>query len=182
MPGNMKIVAVYPGKTLGGIYLASYGIGSTLVYNELAIICAVTKYAGKLGIWISHIYVDDLRSLKSGPEMWGWPKEFAQFSWEQGKKDIINVKQNGKELCSVIAGKPVVHLDLPVIMPAFGSVKNDIRWFRGKGRMDMGFARTKIQIPRDSPFSCLNLEKHLVAVNAIKLNVVYDGIQVVGHT
>ncbi len=127
VPSKMKIVAVYPGQTLGGIYLASYISGSTLVYNELAVVCALTKYAGKIGIWISHIYVDDLSSLKSGSEMWGWPKELAQFTWKQGKKDIINVKTNGLQLCSVSICKPLLHFKLPMIVPAFGSVRDDIR-------------------------------------------------------
>ncbi len=180
VPKNMKILTVSPGKTVGGVCLASYMSSSTLIYNELAIICAFTMYANKIGAWISHIYVDNLSSLKSGPEMWGLPKELGRFAWDGNEGDAMSVMQGGNDLCSVICSKPMIHLNFPVLVPTFGSVGGDIRWFRGKGKMDLGLARAKINIPRNSPFSCLNLDNHLIAIVADQVDMTYDNIQVIG--
>ncbi len=35
VPSELEIVSLLPGKTLGGIYISSYGLGSVMEYNEL---------------------------------------------------------------------------------------------------------------------------------------------------
>ena len=66
IPAELKVVSVWPGKTLGGIYVACYQSGSTLVYSELIAVSALVYGAGKLGGWISHIYVDHPDSIAGG--------------------------------------------------------------------------------------------------------------------
>ncbi|MCX7920587.1 MAG: acetoacetate decarboxylase family protein [Clostridia bacterium] len=181
VPPELEIVQVLPGKTLGGVYLASYEAGSTLVYNELAIFCATTRYAGKKGFWISHIYVDEVHSLKSGPEMWGWPKEMAQFVKTPGKESQVVVRQDDKILCTINYKEPWLHWKQCLTIPAFGSVAGDIRWFEGKGNTRMGISGTKVHIPEDSPFNSLNLHRHIIALKNKEMDVTFDGIQVMGH-
>ena len=33
VPSELEIVSLLPGKTLGGIYISSYGLGSIMEYN-----------------------------------------------------------------------------------------------------------------------------------------------------
>jgi acetoacetate decarboxylase len=40
VPSKLRILSVLPGKTLGGMYLASYGPGSVLEYDELIVAAA----------------------------------------------------------------------------------------------------------------------------------------------
>ena len=54
---ELDIISVWPGKTLGGVYLSKYGSGSVLEYNELIVAPAVVIYQGKIGVWVSHIYL-----------------------------------------------------------------------------------------------------------------------------
>src|SRR5437867_5261733 len=84
IPPALKLVSPWPGRTLGGLYLARYGPGSTLEYNELIVVAALTRGAGRFGIWVSHIYVDDPASMAGGREIWGLPKELAEFDREPG--------------------------------------------------------------------------------------------------
>jgi hypothetical protein len=71
VPSKLRIVSVLPGKTIGGVYLASYGPGSVLEYNELIVAAALTRHAGRSGFWISHIYVDDADSVAGVPQIMG---------------------------------------------------------------------------------------------------------------
>ena len=66
---ELKIVSLLPGKTLGGVYLTSYGPGSVLEHNELGVIAALVYYLGKIGLWVSHIYVDNTLSAAGSREI-----------------------------------------------------------------------------------------------------------------
>jgi len=50
VPSELEIVSLLPGKTLGGIYISSYGLGSVMEYNELIVVSAIANYAGKWGL------------------------------------------------------------------------------------------------------------------------------------
>ncbi len=89
-------------KTLGGVYLSYYGSGSALEYSELIIIGAIAGYQGKFGGWVTHIYVDNPDSVAGGREIWGLPKELAEFSWEAIA--LLCVKAIGL-LCSLNYGQ-----------------------------------------------------------------------------
>ena len=75
VPPELEIVSVLPGKTLGGIYLSAYQSGSILEYNELIVVPGLVRYQNKTATWISHIYVDDEKSVAGGREIWGLPKD-----------------------------------------------------------------------------------------------------------
>jgi acetoacetate decarboxylase len=81
VPIDLEIVSVLPGKTLGSLYLSVYDANSTLEYHELIVVAALVRYQGKIGSWVSHIYVDNLDSVAGGREVWGLPKEMADFTW-----------------------------------------------------------------------------------------------------
>jgi acetoacetate decarboxylase len=69
VPAALPIVPVFPGKSLGVMYLAAYGPGSALTYNELIVAPALARHGRRVGFWISHIYVDEPRSVAGGREI-----------------------------------------------------------------------------------------------------------------
>lgn len=83
VPLELDIISVWPGKTVASVYLSYYGSNSVLEYSELIIVPAVVSYQGKIGSWISHIYVDHVDSVAGGREIWGLPKELADFEWQE---------------------------------------------------------------------------------------------------
>ncbi len=99
IPLELEIISVWPGKTLASVYLSNYGSGSVLEYSELIIVPALVNYQRKIGGWISHIYVDNADSVAGGREIWGLPKELAEFTWEQGNH--VTVHQGNRKLCSL---------------------------------------------------------------------------------
>src|SRR5215212_5865300 len=66
IPPELHIVPVLPNRTLGLVYIARYGAGSALEYNELIVSPALTRYQRRFGFWISHIYVDNETSMAGG--------------------------------------------------------------------------------------------------------------------
>ncbi|HEY9880378.1 MAG TPA: acetoacetate decarboxylase family protein, partial [Leptolyngbyaceae cyanobacterium] len=97
IPSDLSIVPVLPGKTLGSVYFSVYTKGSALEYSELIVAPAVLTRQGKIGSWVSHIYVNNEDSVAGGREIWGLPKEMAEFTWSNS---AVRVYQAERELCS----------------------------------------------------------------------------------
>ncbi|WP_225977590.1 acetoacetate decarboxylase family protein [Nostoc sp. CENA543] len=110
VPSELEIVSFLPGKTLAGIYVSAYEADSLLQYNELIVVPAVVRYQKHIGAWISHIYVDNEDSVAGGREIWGLPKEMAEFSWHHHGK--VSVRQNQRELCHINYQKGMWSLSL----------------------------------------------------------------------
>ena len=120
MPPELAIVPVLPGKTLGLVYLATYRPGSSLQYHELIVAHALVRNRVRPGFWISHIYVDNPDSTAGGREVWGLPKELAEFTWAAGTASSIVVRQGERGLCAVRSGHPYWLPRTPLLVPAFG--------------------------------------------------------------
>ena len=159
LPSKLKIVAVLPGKTLGGVYLATYGPGSVLEYNELIVAAALVRYAGKWGFWISHIYVDDADSMAGGRELWGLPKELAQFIWEEGERNRIVVSQKDQQLCT-LSFRPQHWLwRQRLLLPSLSVLVSDLLFFKGKLDARLAVTSGRLEVSAESPFAGLGLSR-----------------------
>ncbi|HAG81152.1 MAG TPA: acetoacetate decarboxylase [Cyanobacteria bacterium UBA12227] len=157
IPSDLDIIPILPGKTLGGIYVAFYGLGSTLMYNELIIISALTRYGSKVGAWISHIYVDNADSMAGGREVWGLPKELAQFTWNLGTNPGVCVHQENQLLCSISSDWQLPQWRLPLTIPAFSTLDSKLLSFEGQGEISLCLSGANLQVPVTSPFSMLGI-------------------------
>ena len=160
VPPELTILPLLPGKTLGGIYLAAYGAGSALAYHELIVVSALVRRGLRLGAWVSHIYVDDPRSVAGGREIWGLPKELAAFTWN-GPSGPAVIRQGGQLLCTLRPSRQLPLARLPFFLPAFGRKEGELMWFRGAGTARLGITRAELDIPPSSPFSSLGFERGL---------------------
>ncbi|MCU0569402.1 MAG: acetoacetate decarboxylase family protein [Oculatellaceae cyanobacterium Prado106] len=162
IPAALNILTPLPGKTLGGIYLATYGAGSTLQYHELIVVSGVIYHAGKLGAWISHIYVDLPDSVMGGREIWGLPKELAAFEWDVTETTAkVKVKQGDRTLCS-LQTQPQPYTNFlgwrqPLWVAVFGQKPTELLWFTGQTTVNWKLTNATLQIPTESPFSQLQL-------------------------
>lgn len=161
VPAGFSILSVLLGKTLGGIFLATYEAGSSLAYHELIVIPALVRYRGRPGAWISHIYVDDQASAAGGRKLWGLPKALAEFTWDAGEPGQVIVRQGGQVLCSVHPGHPSWLGRLPIFLPALSRQGEARLWFKGTGTARLGIARGRVMVPPGSPFSPLGLGQGL---------------------
>lgn len=154
LPAGVKPVPVPPGRTIGGIYIGHYGSGSSLEYHELIVIPALVWHRGRLGGWISHIYVDDERSLLGGREIWGLPKQLARF---ETRGDELCVSADGRRLAVFRLTPANKAWPLPLLAPAFGQRDGAPCWFRGSGSVRLGPATGSVEVPDESPFASLGL-------------------------
>jgi acetoacetate decarboxylase len=175
---DIPLVAVVPGKTLAGLALIDYGIGSTLNYQELIVFPGLVRHKARPGIWVSHIYVNNLTSLKGGREMFGVPKEMAAFDWRLGRKNQVRVSQDGQTLVEVKSRKAEFNLRVPFWGAAFGDAAGDLRRFIWKSTAQGWLAKAELKIPLQSPFSLLGLDIPHAVVEINEIEAWLGGIQI----
>lgn len=155
IPKNLQIFSFFPGKTLGGVYVGSYEDGSTLRYSELIGVPALIHHQGKIGAWISHIYVDNPDSMAGGRDIWGLPKEMAQFEWETASS--VTVQQGDRPLCRLRSHWNLSGIEHPIQIPAFSLLNAQLVQFNGQGNLKWHWAGVDVNIPADSPIADLGL-------------------------
>lgn len=180
VPPNLTIVSVLPGKTLGLVYLASYGPESDLVYNELIVVPALTRHGKNLGFWISHIYVDNSDSSAGGREIWGLPKELAQFSWQSGETGQVLVRQDERALCTLNYTRLRRLWRQPFLQPALSQLGVNLLWFKGTITAGFGLGKGYLDVPFDSPFAALALSHAVRTFHFDEMTLVAHAPRVIG--
>ncbi|NJN88077.1 MAG: acetoacetate decarboxylase family protein [Leptolyngbyaceae cyanobacterium SL_7_1] len=170
VPSHLTLLSVLPGYTLGGIYLASYGTGSTLPYSELIVIPGLVQLGNTVGAWISHIYVDNPDSVAGGRQIWGLPKEMAEFDW-QADRTRVTVQQGDRLLCDL---QTDWHLSLwrqPFVGNVFSQIHSTLMQFVGKASFQPALTGAQVYIPPTAPFANLGLDRPLVVVGCQDLDL-----------
>jgi len=178
IPSELDIISIWPGKTLGGVYLSNYGSGSVLEYSELIVAPAVVSYRGKIGAWISHIYVDNADSVAGGREIWGLPKELAEFSWEQGER--VTVRQGNQKLCSLNYNRQSLAWRSRLGASSFSAKGSDLLIFPAELESLLGLIGSKLEVPAESPFSGIGLGQPFLTVRCEQMSLRVDAPKVVG--
>jgi acetoacetate decarboxylase len=182
VPPELEIVAILPGKTLGGVYLSTYESGSVLEYNELIVTCGLTRYQGQTSSWISHIYVDNATSVAGGREIWGLPKEMADFSWTNNN---VTVSQGDRELCSLKYQRNWLNLATwwkpQFSAGSFGGLNTDLLQFNNQFAAEISLLSSNLTIPTSSPFASLQLGQPWLTINMDQLNLTAGSPQVIGQ-
>ena len=179
IPLKLKILSVWPGKTLASVYLSNYRSGSVLEYSELIIAPALVNYQSKIGAWISHIYVDNADSVAGGREIWGLPKELAEFTWEQGER--VTVHQENRKLCSLNYNRQNLAWRQWLSASTFSAKGADLLIFPAAFESVLGLISSKLEIPAESPFSGIGLGQPWLTVRCEQMSLQVDAPKVVGQ-
>ncbi len=167
VPSGLQVVRTSPGKTIGGIYVARYGAGSTLEYSELIVFSALVRAGGRLGGWVSHIFVDSAESVAGGREIWGLPKELAVFEWDT---DRVTVRKGETTLVSASFHRNAGSLHIRALLPAFGFRNGQTLHFSARCSVRISRARDQWVFPPESQLTELGLGRgwaiHLSEFNA----------------
>lgn len=188
VPSELEIISLWPGKTLGGVYISSYGLGSVMEYNELIVVGAIVNYSGKWGAWVSHIYVDNPNSVAGGREIWKLPKELAQFSWE-GSDSVkasplgyrVTVRQGNCQLCSFNYSQQSLAVPLSFSGNVFSADRSNLLLFKGEFASRTGLIRCELEIPGNSHFASLNLGQPLLAAGCEDLRLTVGVPEIAGN-
>jgi hypothetical protein len=170
VPKTMRVVPVLPGKTIGVLYCARYGVGSTLSYHEMIVAPALAYARGRAGWWISHIYVDDRAAQAGGRVIWGLPKELASFQWS---RERVQVNFGGERLCRIDWRAARAALRMPAFLPALSSMGAQVVFFRASGSCSLSRCRAEIEVHAASGFAALGFERstHLWSSGDLRLEV-----------
>jgi acetoacetate decarboxylase len=105
VPPEIRIASFLPGRTIGGLFVAEYGPGSDLQYNELIAAAATVWHGGKSCAWVTHLYVDSHESVAGGRDLLGAPKHFARFTRASDGADQVVVGEPSRPICRVRFGR-----------------------------------------------------------------------------
>jgi len=180
IPKELDIIPVLPGKTLGGVYLSFYGSGSILEYHELIVVAAITRYQDHISPWVSHIYVDNPESVAGGREIWGLPKEIAEFTWEN---DHVSVRQGDISLCAMnYKRSKFPNLATPFPIPAFhlSILDSNILGFSSQFKFRCELIKNTLEVYPESPFNSLALEQPWLTGYFNKLHILVGEPKVIG--
>lgn len=179
IPSELEIVSIFPGKTIGGLYVASYGEGSALFYNELIVVSGFVTYAGAIGAWISHIYVDHPDSVAGGREIWGLPKELAQFTWQTGANPSVQVSQGDTLLCRLTCSWQLPGWQLPITGSVFSTLGSKLLRFEAKGTLKAHLAGLDLYVPPESQFAELKFGQSWLNAYCNPLQITVDAPAIV---
>lgn len=178
IPLELEIISVWPDKTLASVYLSNYGSGSALEYSELIIAPALVNYQRKIGGWISHIYVDNADSVAGGREIWGLPKEIAEFTWEEGEH--VTVHQGNQKLCSFKYNRQSLAWRQELSASCFSVKGADLLIFPTKFESVLGLIGSNLKIPTESPFSGIGLGQPWLTVRCEQMSLRVAAPKVMG--
>lgn len=167
IPAGVTLLTV-GGWTVGGVMLARYDQRATLPYHELIVFSGLARAAGRPAFVVSHIYVDSLPSLRGGREIWGLPKELADFEWSAR---TVTVAQNGQALLRASLRRRAGHIALPLYAPVFGDRAGVSLRAAGRGRINGTPALAGLEVPSTSPFAHLGLRGRHLAVAGDELDL-----------
>jgi acetoacetate decarboxylase len=180
VPSDLSIVQLLPGKTVGGLFLAEYGPGSELEYNELIVSGATVWHRGRPSAWITHLFVDHPTSVEGGRALLGAPKHLAHFSRDGGPESPVTVGEAERPVCRLSHGRQLWLWRQRVRLAA---LHRDVRDPSGRtisvhgnelhGRW--GVTRARVEVAEGAPLRDLGLGEPLLSLCGRNVEAVLGG-------
>lgn len=177
IPKELNINSVWLNQTLSCVYIAQYGAGSALEYNELIVAPAFVRYGWNWGMWISHIYVDHPDSVAGGREIWGLPKELAEFRWAENS---VAVYQSNQRLCNFSFTQATFPFHFPLKGTVLSTLGSNLLSFKGEIESRLGLSETQLDIPLSSPLNRLQLGQSWLSASCESMRLVAGVPEVIG--
>lgn len=139
VPAPAGLRSVFGSRWLA-VILARYLVG-TLRYNEL-VIGPPVRCGLRIGVWVAGIWVDDEASYHAGRQIWGLPKELAEFQWDNDgvricdRQGLITVLRFGRGRIGIC----------PVLVPAVGVGRIEGRFARTTARVCARLGTTRLRV------------------------------------
>ncbi|MBY0587683.1 acetoacetate decarboxylase family protein [bacterium] len=183
VPPELSIVSVWPGRTLGVVAFAHYGPGSVLEYDELIIAPAIVRYRGQWGVWVSHIYVNHPLSVQGGRELWGVPKELADFRWhDDGRSASVEAIDQGRTICRVSMCRRWWMGRHHLAFPTFSQLGGQLIRFIGDTTGRIGWGKGELHIDPSAPFGKIRFGKPRLSLWVQEMTLVCGEPNTVGAT
>lgn len=153
VPPDAKVLCVWPKRTLAILFLAQYRHSPVGEYRELIVAPALVWRKGRIGCWISHIYVDNSTSLAAGRAIWALPKQMASMQWSAER-----FSSGGPQLkLQALVAPPRASLRLPFFGMAMSKWGLSESWFAARGAARIGLTRASIELADEAGLAELGL-------------------------
>ncbi|WP_199296118.1 acetoacetate decarboxylase family protein [Trichocoleus sp. FACHB-591] len=173
LPSGLEVLEPWPGKAVASVYLSAYQAGSVLEYNEL-IVATLIRQAGNIGGWVTHIYVDHPDSVAGGREIWGLPKELAEFTWEAGETKQVTVRQGDRLLCSLRYEPPFSLWRQPFSATSFSLLDSALLSFAAHLDTRLGVVKGHLEVPANSPLAQIYFGQPWLTVSHAEMELRVD--------
>lgn len=176
IPEELTIKTVFPGKTLGVVFMTSMGPESTLPYHEFIIAPAFVKAKKKAGFYVTHIFVDNEKSQIGGRRNFGLDKQMAQFNWnwKSGEAGLISISQGDQDVFSISYKAQFGRLPMKLGGGVFSILEDKLIWCNNIFKAKFGFTKVKYNITQNSLIKNdllkLGIKKPMLAVMGQKMS------------
>jgi hypothetical protein len=154
-----------------------YQPGSTLTYHELiAGLVVKVRNRFRFGLHVSHIWVDNETSLQGGREIWGVPKQLADFNYtySENNRSFNGIASSGGKVLATgnfrtVLGLPG-NLKAPCPFPNLQQVGGQIAATSGMFTSNFRFCKGGMVIPAESKLAELGIAGRNPLVSFAGLN------------
>jgi len=177
VPARLRIVPVLPRHTIAVLCMVRYEEGSALRYHELIAAPALVHAAGRIGAWVSHIYVDSPASMAAGRSIWGLPKQLAEFAWARQSVRMVE-----PDIRMQVLHEPtrVTRLRVPLLAPVFGEAQLALKWALGKGSCRLARVRGSVSVSQPD-LRALGFERVRTLIRIDDFRLTLPAPAIVGH-
>ena len=153
VPKELDIVSIGFGKTFGLVFMTRMGPESTLPYHELIIAPALIKARGKIGFYVTHIYVDNEKSQIGGIRNFGLPKQMAEFewNWQSNCSGNIKISESEHELISIKYGRRLGDVSMWLGGGAMSILDEKLVYCNNHFKANFGLSSVRYEISENSP-------------------------------
>lgn len=176
LPPEIKLMVTL-GRASAFVGFVDYRFGSTLIYHELITgLAAQVKRKAFFSLTVPFIWVDSIPSLWGGREIWGVPKELAEFQYDYSRNglDLHATATSHNQILATsdfhsVAGLPRnwrVPVPFPNVQMLHGQAYKSSGLFSGSIQICKG----GITVPTDSPLAALGVIGHKPLISFAGLN------------
>lgn len=154
-----------------------YQEGSTLQYHELiAGVLVRLKGSWRYAFTVTHMWVDDEASKWGGRELWGVPKELADFNftYSRANRDFEGEAHTERARLASgnfrsVAGLPS-RIGLPTIWPNLQMLRGQTHRSSGTFWSRLQLCRGGMEVPEESPLAALGIARRQPLISFAGLN------------
>jgi hypothetical protein len=154
---------VLGGRGIAIVGWVDYQSGSILRYGEL-VAAVLGRWSGGLAFTVTHMWVDSPESRAGGRELWGYPKELAEFSLAINPSGPAGAHDERGTLASgafrSLVSLPRVRVTAGTVQPVNGRLTAIRAVFRGRPAVGRG----AFVAPPSSPLAFVTRSRRVLSI------------------
>lgn len=158
VPPEMKLVSIWPRRTLALVAFGRYEAGAIPAHDELIIAPALVRHEGRLGLWVSEIFVSNPAMVHAKRDHVDPPKHLAEFSWrDDGKIGEVSAQFHGHPLCQVTVDRRWWMVRKSSRFLAYSRDGRHLMRLEGQVSGRLGWGRGRWEVPTPTPMIPMKL-------------------------